>query len=203
LFVCTRRSRTLPEGGNIKETDFEALSKRLTETVKFARACDRITFGKEARTIWHQIYPGLSEGWPGLFGAITARSEAQVLRLSCLYTLLDQSSQISEVHLKAALAVWDYCEASCRYIFGDSLGDPVADTILAELRRKPKGMTKTDISNLFGRHKSAEELNRALGLLESYGLAHRKTEETGGRTKETWFAGGANEKKAKDAKEEE
>ena len=35
-----------------------------------------------ARKLWAQVYPTLSEGKPGLLGAITARAEAQVLRIS-------------------------------------------------------------------------------------------------------------------------
>ena len=42
-----------------------------------------------ARQLWAEIYPELSEGKSGLVGALTARSEAQVLRLSCIYALLE------------------------------------------------------------------------------------------------------------------
>jgi hypothetical protein len=42
------------------------------------------------------------------------------------------------------MAVWAYCEASALRIFGDSLGDPVADDILRALRQSGgNGMTRT------------------------------------------------------------
>ena len=48
-----------------------------------------------------------------------------------IYAVLDGSDGvIRPVHLKAALAMWQYYEDSARFIFGDSIGDPVADTIL-------------------------------------------------------------------------
>ena len=71
---------------------------------------------------------------PGLLGAITDRAEAQTIRLALVYALLDQAPQIDVVHIEAALALWHFCEASARYIFGDLVGDPIADTILRALR---------------------------------------------------------------------
>ena len=66
-------------------------------------------------------------------------------------------------HLLAALAVWDYCEASARFIFGDALGDPVADEILRALRQAgEEGMTRTAIrENLFQRNMPARRIQRA------------------------------------------
>jgi hypothetical protein len=44
------------------------------------------------------------------------------MRLSALYALLDKSAVVKADHLKAALALWEYCEASARFIFGEALG---------------------------------------------------------------------------------
>ncbi len=73
------------------------------------------------RAIWAGIYPQLAEAEQGLVAAIISRAEAQVLRLSALYAVLDRSPMIREPHLLAALAVWDYAEASARRIFGSLL----------------------------------------------------------------------------------
>ena len=61
---------------------------------------------------WEAIYTELAEEKPGLLGAITARAEAQVLRLSCLYALLDKTDAVEVPHLEAAYALWRYCEDS-------------------------------------------------------------------------------------------
>ena len=88
-----------------------------------------------ARQLWCEIYSGLSTGQPGLLGAITARAEAQTLRLALIYALLDGAREIDRVHIQAALAMWTYCAASARFIFGDLLGNTTADAILRALRK--------------------------------------------------------------------
>ena len=122
-------------------------------------------------------------------GAVTSRAEAQAVRLSLLYALLDCSDTIRAEHVNAALAVWSYCEASARFIFGDSLGDAAADAILSALREAPTGMPRKDISDsVFQRHKSAGEIDRVLGVLVQAGLARSEREDTGGRPAERWFS---------------
>lgn len=118
---------------------------------------------------------------------MTSRSEAQVLRLACIYALMDSSVAIEREHLKAALAVWDYAEASARYIFGDATGDALADAIEEMLSGTPEGMTRAQIRDAFGRNKSSERIGRALEMLEEYGRASKKAEYTGGRPAERWF----------------
>jgi hypothetical protein len=107
-----------------------------------------------------------------MLGAMTARAEAQVMRIACLYALADARHVIGLVHLQAALAVWRYCFESALWLFGDRLGDPMADAILAHLRRLwPKSATRTEISQLFHRNKPATELERGLALLHETRLA--------------------------------
>ena len=88
----------------------------------------------------------------------------------------------------AALALWDYAETSARYVFGDATGDPVADQILDAVRDAGgDGMTRTEISNLFGRHKNAGCINRALSMLLAVRRVRRESEDTGGRPSERWL----------------
>ena len=141
-----------------------------------------------AGKVWEQVYGPLSTGRPGLLGAMTSRSEAQAMRLAMVYALLDCADEIGARHLTAALAVWRYAEASAACIFGDSLGDPTADMILDALRQSPEGMTRTDIRDLFKRHRSASEIDRALGALARCSLAAPSKVETGGRPMEVWTA---------------
>src|SRR5262249_2565339 len=145
-----------------------------------------------AKALWAKEYHDLSEGKPGLLGAVLSRAEAQVLRLSVIYALLDKSNTVGVGHLKAALAVWEYCEHSALLIFGKRLGDPTADRILEALRNAgPKGMSDNDIYELFGRNKSANERARALNLLVKLQLAtsREETPEGGkGRPRTVWEA---------------
>jgi Protein of unknown function (DUF3987) len=189
LWLLVRRSKELPFGGEWHKVDTAPLVRRLSSASEFGSAPVEVTWEDSAREIWREVYGPLSEGKPGLFGAVVGRAEAQVVRLAALYAVMGESHEIEREHLLAALALWDYSERSARYIFGDATGDPVADQIAEGLRAAGKdGMTKTDISHLFKRNKSAERIAQALTLLLSTGRARRKTQRTGGRQAERWFA---------------
>ncbi len=191
LWACVRRSKSLPEGGRIHEVDFESFVRRMRAAVKFAAEVGRIDRDDQARHRWCRVYDVLSAGKPGLLGAVTARAEAQVMRLACLYALLDLSPVIKLNHLNAGLALWDYCERSTAHIFGSSLGDRTADTLLAELRQVADiGLTRTEmLHRVFNKNKSAGEIADALRLLHDNGLAYRKDDPVPavGRSAERWF----------------
>ena len=184
LWICVRRSKTLPEGGG--SPDYTRLVQPLHEALVWARSMGRLERDSETGEYWAAIYPELSEGKPGLFGAVTARAEAQVLRLSLLYAAIDGADAIRLAHLKAALAIWDFAEASAQYIFGDATGDPIADRILDALRYRE--LDRTAISHLFQRHVKAARIDQALSLLQSAGKAQMERRETNGRFSEVWSA---------------
>jgi hypothetical protein len=102
--------------------------------------------------------------------------------------LLSSLHQIdSRLLLIAALAVWQYCEDSARFIFGDAMGDATADETLRELRSHREGMTRNEIREHFQRHKPWEEIRRALCVLQEYGLATPVRERGDqGRPAERW-----------------
>ncbi len=186
LWACVRRANILPEGGSIPS--YGNLIQRLREALETAQRLGELKRDAAAKAAWAKVYPELSEGKPGLFGAVTARAEAQVLRLSLLYAIEDGSTTIQMPHLTAALAVWEYCEASARYTFGDATGDVVADRIYETLCASPEGLTRTAISNLFTRKVPASRLDQALGLLLRLGKLRPQTGETPGRPMEVWYA---------------
>lgn len=188
LFVYVKRSKCLPFGGeDFPESVAGDIARRLERAASTAQRIGRVTMTQAAREIWERVYPRLSEGMLGLFGAATARMEAQALRLAMLYALLDQKAQIDRAHLLAALAVCEYAQASALHVFGSSLGDPVADEILHAVRSAGQaGITRTQIRDLFKRNCSAERLGAALDLLARRNLVRRRTQETGGRPSEVW-----------------
>jgi Protein of unknown function (DUF3987) len=187
LFFRVRRSKLLTHGGNLDEAKMQELGERTRRAVEAARKLVRVTMTETAAQAWGAAYPELSADRPGLLGAVVGRAEAQVIRLALIYALLDHAHQIDLAHLEAAMAIWAYCEESATKIFGDSLGDPVADEILTALRRGGS-MTRSDIHNLFGRHRSADQIGIALSLLLKTGRAKFETRQTGGRPVETWSA---------------
>ncbi len=188
LFVAVKRSKMLAHGGDVADAgEAQGFADRLQERATKARTRQRINMTSEARTVWEGVYPTLSAAGDGLHGAVTARAEAQTIRLALLYCLLDGGHAIDTAHLIAALAVWQYCDATARYVFGASLGDRIADELLRRLRRAGDvGMTRTEIRDAFNKHQSAERTGAALEMLRARGAATCETVSTGGRPTEVW-----------------
>ena len=190
LWVCVKRSKLLPEGGRVDMDKFQPIIQRLVKAVQFSQKATELKRDEDTREIWRGVYPKLTRDVPGLLGAVTSRGEAHVVRLSCIYALLDMSYVVRPEHLNAALALWSYCEESAKHIFGEALGYPLADDILKALRAAgPQGLTRSDILHgLFKRNRNSWEIGAALEFLESNGLAKRVVEATSGRPAERWFA---------------
>jgi hypothetical protein len=189
LWYGSKRSQLLPDGGNLHLVDFREVVAEIRAAIQFARFPGRMTRSEAARSLWHDVYSRLTAPRPGAFGKATTRADPQVLRLSMVFALLDRSDEIDLPHLEAALAVWDYAEASARWVFGNSTGNAVADRILESLRESsPLGLS--EISSLFSGNKPREELQVALTTLAELGLAQRcKPEGPGrGRPPELWSA---------------
>jgi hypothetical protein len=189
IWLAVRRSKCLPEGGNLDPAALNHLVERARKAVDFARTVGEMRRDEAARRAWAAVYPELSEGRPGLVGAVLARAEAQVLRLSMLYALLDCSAIIRQEHLEAALALWEYAEASTLWVFGDRTGDEVADRIVEALRGVGEaGLTRTQLHELFGRHAREARIAEALAILTRLGLARPEERPTRGRPAEVWVA---------------
>jgi hypothetical protein len=188
LWMAVKRSKLLPDGGAVPATNVGRLGKAIEHAIVTARAIGEVRRDDRAAHVWRDgIYAHLSRDRAGMLGSLTSRAEAQVVRLSLLYALLDGSDLITEEHLLAALAVWTYAEDSARYIFGESVGDATADRILTSLRRSPDGLTRTQISDLFQRNVNAAEIERALELLRTAGLVD-VIPALGSRGAERWVA---------------
>jgi hypothetical protein len=188
MWFCVRRSKKLPFGGSPDKDALATIAHRLADAVRFASRAGKVTWTDEASDEWVRLYDDLSEGRLGMVGAMTARGEAQVVRLAALYALTECSTQIGLHHLEAAVAVWRYSEASVRHLFGAATGNDIADTVLARLRENPGGLSRTQIRDLFSRHAGKSAIDPALCQLEGLGLARIEIRETGGRPAEVWTA---------------
>jgi hypothetical protein len=192
LWVCVRRSKVLSRSRSTP--DLTPLLTRLREATDFARrqGNTRYDWDDDAAKEWDLIYEELSAARPGLSGAATSRGEAQVPRIALQYALLDKADKLCLRHLRAALEVWRYALESARYIWGDGIGDPVADTILEALKKADgAGMTRTEIHVLFANNQKAARLDMALRSLAEYGRARFEMQPDGGRPVERWFHIGA------------
>ena len=182
LWASVRRSKLLPDGGavSMETLPIEALKSALEK----GRYLGEIKRTDSMSALWRQVYPRLTSGGVGLVGSLLARGAAQVLRISLIYALLDESDVIDKPHLEAALAVWEYCEESVRGIFGTSLGNTVADTLYRSMTEE--GLSLSDGYDIFSNHIRAGELLNGFRSLESFGLVEAVSKPTGGRPLTRW-----------------
>jgi hypothetical protein len=189
LWLCVRRVQLLPDGAALDAPALRPLQDRFKTAADFAREVKTLRRDDAARELWHKVYGPLSEGRPGLAGSLLARAEAHVMRLACLYALLDESCIVGAKHLTAALALWRYAEESVLFVWGDALGDATADRILDGLREALEGLTREAIRKLFSNNRSSGEIERALALLAKLKMARRgEKKAAGGRPAEVWHA---------------
>ncbi len=183
LFCCVCRSKYLPDGGRLDRDELEGLAGLVGRAAQKAAAIGPMHRSAAASVRWGEVYRDLAEGGPGgLAGLVTARAEAQTLRLSVAYALLDGSPVIEIPHLEAALAVWRYCEASALYLFGDKSGDDIADRLLLAVRAAGEaGLTTTEQNRLFSGHATTRQLDVTRQLLQERGLIVTEQQATKGR----------------------
>lgn len=191
LFVCAQRSKVLPDGGQIPPEQLQSLSVEMRSALERARDVrGLLIFSTDAHRLWRQEYERLTTPPPGQLGMATARAAPHVLRLSNIFALADGARIIETPHLRAALAVWDYCARSAEHIFGGQLGNKLADRLLEELREAAgDGLSRQRMrERLRNNSLTAAEIKQALELLERYGLARMERLSTGGRPAEHWYA---------------
>src|ERR1017187_6465348 len=123
LWVCSRRSKSLPFGGVVPPEERAALVERLRDATEFARGLKqnsrglgRMLFEKPAASnLWVSAYnTGLTRDAEN---PVTGRAIPQTRRLAHVYALMDSSERVREEHLRAALETWRYCADSARFIF--------------------------------------------------------------------------------------
>jgi Protein of unknown function (DUF3987) len=181
VLVAVRRTQLLPDGGDLAAMDWPSLTNRLAAAVDHGHNAKELTVTPAARDQWRKIYPQVSVDSPGIFGAATARAEAHVVRFALLYALLDCSQDIDTVHLDAAHALWDYASRSTHWLFGDTLGDPVADDIWQAIMANTDGLTKSEIRDLFSPNKSVKAINAGIDALVRAGRLERTIRSCGQR----------------------
>jgi len=181
LWLRVQRNAILPDGGNLKPSDFDVIAKRVNEAALAAASVETMSRDVAAAERWADWY-GSNAQQPkfGLYDAVTARDEAQTLRLSMAYALLDGQATIEARHVDAAIAVWDYADASARGLFGNRTGDKDVDKLAEALHTVgDQVLDGRALNRLFGGNsaRAAKARDQAIRL----GIAVQTAEKTGGR----------------------
>jgi hypothetical protein len=155
------------------------LTRALQETFEWAQVPGPVRLSPEAGDDWEDRYGALSiRPRYGLLGALTARAEAQIIRLALTYAVMDRADLVTPDHLLAASALWDYAERSALYIFGNQTGNRWADLLRRHLREQ-RVLTATQCRDL---GIPAVERQGAIDLLVDLGLATTAKRRTAGRS---------------------
>jgi hypothetical protein len=181
LWFVVKRSKLLPSGGSMDENALKLLGIEVVDKLADARDVTRLHRTDDAERLWHHYYQQIdAEGLKGEVGALTARSEAQLLRLSVVYALTDGKAVVDVPHLEAAWALLRYSIDSLVYIFG--FGDELIDSLYTAIREAgPKGLTYAEQSHFFSRNIAADRLQDARSVLERQGYIVNDSVATGGR----------------------
>jgi len=191
LWAAVQSHRDLPSGGKIDV--LEPFLPRLQVALTFAKTAGEMKRSAEAEALWASVYTGLKRS--GDTVPHTDRARPQVVRLSMLFALADCSTEITVAHLRAALAVWQYCRSSARLIFTGGTeavaeAEPLTDRVLNLIVGSP-GIAKGEL--LRALREPSEAITLGLLSLHRSGLAYCREvkPEGGGRPAERWYPGKA------------
>jgi hypothetical protein len=187
IFIATRGVRLLPDPGRPSEEALREFVVRLAKAIEFGQHVTEMHRSAEAEFYWKDLYEKLNAPRTGRqHNAVVKRAPAHVLRLSMIYALLAGTTSVEVQHLKSAAALWDYAERTSRFVFGDSLGDKLAEKILNILVTEPKGLTTREITHKVSAKKGVSD---ALRLLYENGQVRQESlKETIAHRGQRWFA---------------
>ena len=171
LWMLARRPKRVPMPERMPDDRFVPIQNEMLRLVACSHGIGQLVYSGDAKEYWNSVYDRLTEERPGVVGAITARAEAQVVRLSMLFALCEASPIIGVAHLRSALAVWDYAQASAEYIFSEEVGKKSIDNkIKSFLERSPEGLSLTELHASMQNHVRSHEMKAALQRLSDAGL---------------------------------
>lgn len=193
LFIASRRSKRLPDGGNAPKALVDEYSTRLGQAASHAYSRGEVTMTSEARDRWRSTYNRLTAERPDtVLTKATSRRAPQVLRLAMLYALIDDRGEITADDLAAAESLEQYSVDTAKYIFQQSI-DADADEVgrLAEYIRRAgeAGRARNEIrEDLYQRNVSADVITQRLKLLIEAGAVEQRQEPTAGRPRTLYVA---------------
>lgn len=186
LWVLARRTKRISRPRRMPDDRFVPIRNGIWRRLKRAHEAGQMSFTLAAGDLWDSEYDRLTEDRPGIAGAITARGEAQVVRLSMIYALFDGKKEVDSEHIRAALAMWNYSQASAEYIFSDDAKSSKLDAKIREVLLVGRGgMTLTEMHRATGNNHKAAEMRGSIQRLVDAGVVRAEAIKTKGAAKPT------------------
>lgn len=192
LPVISTRVRLLPEDSFPDEDQLEGVAIRLRRAIAGARQISTVNWTRPAAERWTSVYRVLAvpDTTSERLQTLLQRGAPMVRRIAMVYALMDGCSKVDQVHLDAALAVWDYSVESWRRIFGVAdLRTPLAQRIGDAIEQSgADGLTRTGIRKAAGSNSIPRQIiESALEELRQTSTIFKKPRKTGGRNAERWY----------------
>lgn len=185
LWLAVRRSKMLPLPPRLG--DLRPVTARLLGSLDAAGRRGEMTFDRAGQGLWVASYEGLATSRGGPASKLTDRSEAQARRLSLVYALLDGAERISEVHVRAALAVVEYAGATAEMLVGREADDPRAERVLEALRLADgRRLERSRVRAVLGGRATPADLDAIRDRLVADGAIAVDEQVTNGRPAEVW-----------------
>lgn len=205
LYALSRRSQRLSRPPPLAPDVKARLIGRLEEVLRYVdnlpEGASELGLSEDSWALWDEMKSEIEEEieWAEagnlLLTKVITRGPPYVLRLAALYAILETTPIVEPAHLHAAREIWRYSVDSARVIFGDGAANPNAQKVLEALEKADDSrLRRTDISALFGRHRSAEELDELRDTLLRARRIDAWRRRTRGRPVEWWVlrrAGGS------------
>lgn len=173
MVVASRRSKLIPDGGSPPPGKLQALAGEFRDLAEAAGRVRQMERTPAARELWSAEYVRRMTAYDNVKGPIAtlfSRWHANTTRMAVAYALLDGRDSIDLVHVQAALAAWDYVDASTRYVFGSEDADPDLGRLVEFIDSAEMGRTREQISSeLYQRRKTKKQLDDLCGRLLALG----------------------------------
>jgi hypothetical protein len=163
LPIYVDRSKRLPLPEPLAANVIEDLGNRLAEAVLNAKNLGELKLNIDARRLWaDELYDEFTDADEDdqAWTEFTRRTAPYCQRVAGLHTALDGRTLITAYDLAAAGALIRYAIATAKFVLDRQLRDPRQDRIRRAVGTAPDGLSRTEISALFGRNvpKSALDL---------------------------------------------
>jgi hypothetical protein len=173
LPVWTERPHLLPIPPELDPKTVEALAKDLARGIARAPKLSvmRLAPGQAVDLWTEELYPrfaGMDDS-DEVWAEFSRRAAPYCLRVAAIYAVLAGANTITLPALTAAAAMIEYSTRTARYVLGDQSKDPRLDRIKRAVDARETGLTRTEISDLFGRNLSAAVLGELIAVLTSQG----------------------------------
>ena len=189
LLVWTEREHLLPHGGDVPHRA-ETLVRELAHAVSTARQFQTVGWSASGAARWTAIYSALTQPIAaGQMASLLARGPTHVIRLAMTFALLDSANLVDAAHLDAALAVWQYCADSARYVFhaSETLSARAVQYLNALHSAGVIGLDREALRKVEGSNSTpAATITAALAELREAGLVRMAMHKTTGRPREVW-----------------